>query len=400
MSPKHSPEQPTAVAKRALETKSFIVFDIFERAYEMGLKGRRPILLAVGEPDFETPLEIIEACKKAMADGHTRYTHSLGIIQLREAIAEDYFKRCRVQVDPGRIMVCSGTSPAMWMLFGALLEQGDEVILSDPGYPCYPSFIKYVGGEVVRVSVREEEGFVYLPEDIAERITERTKGIMINSPGNPTGTIMPPERMAAIAGLGPAVISDEIYHGLVYEGEAHSILEYDPDAFVLNGFSKRYAMTGWRLGYLIAPAHFMRPLQNVQQNFQISVNTFAQYGALAALTDPAVERRVREMVDTFNKRRRYLVERLRKMGFSIVVEPTGAFYVFANARRFTSDTYNFAFDCLERAEVGVTPGVDFGPGGEGFIRFSYANSMEKIEEGLNRLEKYLIMIAEERRNRP
>lgn len=364
----------------------------------MRLQGRNPIMLAVGEPDFETPKEITEACKKAMADGHTRYTHSLGIIQLREAIAADYFRRYRVKIDPGRIMVCSGTSPAMWMLFGALLEPGEEIILSDPGYPCYPNFIRYVGGELVRVSVREEEGFVYLPEDIAERITARTKGIMINSPGNPTGTVIPPQRMAAIAALGPAVISDEIYHGLVYEGEAHSILEYDPNAFVLNGFSKRYAMTGWRVGYLIAPAHFMRPLQNVQQNFQISVNTFAQYGALAALTDPSVEQQVKDMAAIFDKRRRYMVDRLRKMGFGIVIEPTGAFYVFANAKRFTSDSYKFAFDCLDRAEVGVTPGVDFGPGGEGFIRFSYANSMENIEEGLDRLEKYLGMIEEERRN--
>lgn len=382
------------VSSRALNTKSFIVFDIFERAYEMRLQGRRPILLAVGEPDFPTPEEIIEACDKAMRDGHTRYTHSLGIIQLREAISADYKKRYNVDIDPGCIMVCSGTSPAMWMLFGALLEYGDEVIVSDPCYPCYPNFIRYMGGEVVWVRVKEEEGFVYLPQDIAPKITERTAGIMINSPGNPTGILISPKRMAEIAQLGPPIISDEIYHGLVYEGSAHSILEFTKNAFVLNGFSKRYAMTGWRVGYLIAPPHFMRPLQNVQQNFQISVNTFAQYGALEALTNPAVERKVAEMVKIFDERRRYMVNRLKKMGFGIAVEPTGAFYVFANAKKFTNDTYSFAFDCLEKAEVGVTPGIDFGPGGEGFIRFSYANSMENIEEGLDRLEKYLAMIGE------
>lgn len=389
---KRSPD----VARRAVETKSFIVFDIFERSYEMRLEGRRPIMLAVGEPDFPTPPEIIEAASKAMKDGHTRYTHSLGLIQLREAIAERYRKDYGVEVDPGRIMICSGTSPAMLMLFGALLERGDEVIISDPGYPCYPNFIQYVGGKAVRVPVKESEGFVYRPEDIRKKITKRTKGIMINSPANPTGTLIPGKRMAKIVGLGPTVISDEIYHGLVYEGEAHSILEYDPDAFVLNGFSKRYAMTGWRVGYLIAPSKFIRPLQNVQQNVQISVNTFAQYGALEALTNPSVARQVKKMVSIFDERRSYMVARLKKMGFGVAVEPTGAFYVFANARRFTTDSHRFAFDCLERAELGVTPGIDFGPGGEGFIRFSYANSMEHIEEGLNRLEKYLSLIEEER----
>ncbi len=391
---KVSKSKSARVSRRADETKSFIVFDIYERAYEMRREGREPILLSVGEPDFRTPQPVVEACKKAMMEGRTQYTHSLGIIELREAICAQYHKNYGVDINPDRIMVCSGTSPAMMMLFGALLERDDNVILPNPYYPCYPNFIRFLGGEVNLVDVREQEGFQYRPEDIKARVDDRTAAIMINSPGNPTGTLMPPDRMAAVAQIGPPVISDEIYHGLVYGEREHSILEFDPDSFVLNGFSKRYAMTGWRLGYLIAPSEFMGPLQRMQQNFQISVNTFTQYGAVAALTDPAVDREVKHMAETFDRRRRYMIERLSRMGFGIATEPKGAFYVFVNAKRFTNDSYRFAFELLERAEVGVTPGVDFGPAGEGFLRFSYANSMEKIEEGLNRLEKYLADIEE------
>lgn len=381
------------ITKRAIETKSFIVFDIYERAYQMRREGRHPILLSVGEPDFPTPEPIVEACRKAMQDGHTRYTHSLGIIELREAIAADYKKKYNIEIDPGQIMVFSGTSPAMLLLFGLIMEPGDNVILPNPYYPCYPNFIRFQGGEINLVDVSEQDGFQYRPEDIREKVNERTCAIVINSPGNPTGTLMSAERMKATVEIGPPVISDEIYHGLVYGEEAHSILEFEPDSFVLNGFSKLYAMTGWRLGYLIAPKNLMWPLQKMQQNFQISVNTFSQYGAVAALNDPAVEIEVKRMVEIFDQRRRYMLDRLHRMGFGIATEPKGAFYVFANAKIFTDDTYKFAFDLLERAEVGVTPGVDFGPAGEGFLRFSYANSMENIEEGLNRLEKYLADVA-------
>ncbi len=386
----------TSISSRAQATKNFIVFDIYERAYEMRHEGRMPVLLSVGEPDFPTPEPVIEAARKAMADGHTRYTHSLGIIELREAIAENYYNRYGVDVDPGRIMVCSGASPAMLMLFGAIMEPGDNVILPNPYYPCYPNFIKFLGGEVNLVDVGEKDGFQYRPDDVMEKINSRTAAIMINSPGNPTGALMPPDRMSEIAGLQVPVVSDEIYHGLVYGEKEHTILEFDPEAFVLNGFSKRYAMTGWRLGYLIAPGKLMSTFQKLQQNFQISVNTFAQFGAVEALTNPQVENEVKRMAGIFDLRRRYMLERLERMGFSIATEPKGAFYVFANARKFTEDTYRFAFDLLENAEVGVTPGIDFGPAGEGYIRFSYANSMENIEEGLNRLESYLARYEEER----
>jgi aspartate/methionine/tyrosine aminotransferase len=308
---------------------------------------------------------------------------------LRQAICEDYRKRYGIEITPEQVIVTSGTSPAMLLIFGALLEAGDEVIISDPHYACYPNFIRFVDGIPVRVPVAEEDGFQFRPEEIRRVVSPRTRAIFINSPANPTGNLLSPERMAEIAKLGPMVISDEIYHGLVYEGEAHSILEYTDESFVLNGFSKLYAMTGWRLGYVIAPPRFVRPMQKMQQNFFISASAMAQWAGVEALRSEEAAAEVARMVSTYDERRRYMIQRLKKMGFGITVEPTGAFYVLANAKQFSSDSYRLAFDILHNAKVGVTPGVDFGPNCEGYIRFTYANSLENIVEGMDRLERYL-----------
>ncbi len=375
------------ISKRAKEIPPFIVMDVLEKAQELERAGEEVIHLEVGEPDFDTPECIKEACFKAIREGKTHYTHSLGLIELREAIALDYWNRYRVNVSPDQILIASGTSPALLLVFSALLEPGDEVILSNPYYPCYPNIIRFVDGVPLFVDVLEEEGFQYLPEMIEERLNPRVKGIIINSPSNPTGNIISEERMKRITNLAPFIISDEIYHGLVYEGEAHSILEFTDRAFVVNGFSKLYAMTGWRLGYVIAPKDFIRPMQKLQQNLFISASSFVQWGALAGLK--CAQREIIIMKETYDQRRRYLIPRLRELGFGIMVEPTGAFYVLANAKRFSQDSYRFAFDILEGAKVGVTPGIDFGSNAEGYIRFSYANSLENIKEGMNRLERYL-----------
>jgi aspartate/methionine/tyrosine aminotransferase len=309
------------------------------------------------------------------------------LFELREAIAEDYLKKYKVEVSPEQVLVASGTSPALLLLFAALLEPNDEVILSNPYYPCYPNIIRFVGGSPLFVEVLEEEGFQYLPEMIEEKLNPRVKGILINSPSNPTGNVMSPERMKKIAQFSPFIISDEIYHGLVYEGKAHSILEFTDQAFVINGFSKLYAMTGWRLGYVIAPREFIRPMQKIQQNLFISASSFAQWGALIGLKE--AEEDIQKMKETYNQRRRFLIPKLRELGFGITVEPTGAFYILANAKRFSKDSYKLAFDILKEAKVGVAPGIDFGTNAEGYLTFSYANSMENIEEGMRRLERYL-----------
>ncbi len=377
------------ITKRAEEIRPFIVMDVLESAQALEKQGEHVIHLEVGEPDFDTPACVRAAGERALREGKTHYTHSQGLVELREAVCEHYQDRYGVEISPEQIIVTSGTSPAMLLIFGALLEAGDEVIISDPHYACYPNFIRFVEGNPVRVAVAEEDAFQFRPEEIRQKITPRTRAIFINSPANPTGNLLGPERMTAIAELGPMVISDEIYHGLVYEEEEHSILEYTDNCFVLNGFSKLYAMTGWRLGYVIAPPRFVRPMQKMQQNFFISANAMAQWAGVEALRSAEAADEVARMVSIYDERRRYIIQRLRKMGFGITVEPTGAFYVLANAKRFSNDSYRLAFDILHNAKVGVTPGVDFGENGEGYIRFTYANSLENIAEGMDRLERYL-----------
>jgi len=275
----------------------------------------------------------------------------------------------------------------MMLVFSALLESGDEVIISDPGYACYPNFISFLGGVPVRIPVYEKDGFQYSPDAIEERIATKTRALIINSPSNPTGNMLSDSAMRSIARLSPYIVSDEIYHGLVYEGKEHSILEYTDHAFVLNGFSKLYAMTGLRLGYLIAPKKFIRPIQKMQQNFFICASSLAQRAGIAALRESAED--MARMKRIYNERRKYMIKRLKDLGLGITVEPTGAFYVFANAKHASCDSYRLCFDILEKVHVGVTPGVDFGPNGEGYLRFSYANSLENIEKGMDRLEKYL-----------
>jgi aspartate/methionine/tyrosine aminotransferase len=380
------------ISKRTEEMTSFIVMDVLEKAQELEREGARIIHLEVGEPDFDTPDCVKEAACKALEDGFTHYTHSLGLFELREAICQYYRKHYQVSADPDQVIVTSGSSPAIFMIFAALLERQDEVIISDPHYACYPNFIKFVGGKPVTIPVYEEDGFQYRPEVIKENITSQTRAIFINSPSNPTGNLLSADRMQQIAELTkcercPYIVSDEIYHGLVYEGQAHSILEFSDHAFVLNGFSKQFAMTGLRLGYVIAPRPFIRPMQKLHQNFFISANAMIQQAGIAALKNAADD--VVRMQEIYNERRKFMIRRLKELGFGITVEPTGAFYVFANAKQFSDDSYKLAFDMLEKAHVGVAPGIDFGKNGEGYLRFCYANSMENIEEGMERLEKYL-----------
>ena len=364
--------------------------DVLERAQEMERAGESVIHLEVGEPDFNTPEAVKNSAIEALSRGDTHYTHSLGTPGLREAICNYYEQTYGVRkIDPGRVIVTSGTSPAFLVAMSAILECGEEVILSNPHYACHPNFVRFLEAVPKMIPVYEEDGFQYRPEAIKAAITPRTKAILINSPANPTGNLLEPDRMAEIADVGKLILSDEIYHGLVYEGRARSVLEFTENCIVFNGFSKLFAMTGWRLGYLIAPEYMIRPIQKIVQNFFISANSVAQAAGYTALTDPSVAEDVAKMRETYNSRRQYMIARLREIGFGITVEPTGAFYVFANAHRFTHDSYSFAFEVLENAKVGITPGVDFGSNAEGYIRFSYANSLENIREGLDRIERYL-----------
>jgi len=375
------------IASRAIDFRSFIVMDVLERASALERQGQDIIHLEIGEPDFDTPQCIKEAGIKAIRKGKTHYTHSLGIPELRDAICQHYIDKYAVNVNPEQVIVTSGTSPAMLLIFSALLEPGDKIIVSNPYYPCYPNIIKYVGGNCVFVNTKEDDGFQFRPEEVAQKISPQTKGILINSPSNPAGNLLSADRMKSIADLGPYIVSDEIYHGLVYEGKEHTILEYTDKAFVLNGFSKLYAMTGWRLGYVILPKDFVRPMQKMQQNFFISASSVSQWAGLAALSEAKGD--VERMRTIFDQRRHYIVKRLRELGFGISVDPVGAFYILANAKHISNNSYELAFEILEKAGVGVAPGIDFGSNAEGYLRFSYANSLENITEGFRRIEEFL-----------
>lgn len=379
--------QNIPISQKSEQIPPFLVMDVLERAMEMAANGQDVIHLEVGEPDFDTADNIIQAGLDAMRAGKTHYTPSIGIPELRRAIASHHLQTYGVEVEPGDVVITSGSSPAIFLVLSALLDAGSEIILSDPHYACYPNFIRFLDGVPVFVPASAEDGFQMDPDDVAKAITDKTRAILINSPSNPTGTVMEPERMKRLARLGLPIISDEIYHGLVYEGREHSILEFTRNAFVVNGFSKLYAMTGWRLGYMIALPKHLRPIQKMIQNFFISPADFVQWAGLEALTNSADQ--VRKMKEIFNQRRLAMISRLKEIGFGIKIDPTAAFYVLADARRFSSDSYKFAFDILEEAGVGVAPGIDFGSNAEGFIRFSYTNSIENINIGLDRIELYL-----------
>jgi len=382
-----APKRTQGFSRCARTVTPFLAMEVLERAKELEAGGSDIIYLCVGEPDIPTPGAVCDAAIRAIRAGNTTYTHSLGLPALREAIAEHYAERYGVSVDPGRVIVSSGTSPLMLLLFSALLDPGDEILLADPSYACYPNFIRFPGGNPRFVRTREEDGFQPRPEEIRRRITPRTRGVLVNSPSNPAGSLLPPAWLEELASLPVPLISDEVYHGLTYEGEERCALEFDPDAFVLGGFSKAFAMTGWRLGYLIVPRCGVRVLQSLHQNFMISANHFVQRAGIAALQES--RRDVESMRDAYDRRRRHIVDRLRALGLGVRAMPQGAFYVLADARSIHHDSLALAMQILEATGVAVTPGIDFGEGAQGYLRFSYANSIENIDKALDRIRDFL-----------
>ena len=379
---------PHPFASRTDALEPFLAMEVMERAFAMERAGISVSHLEIGEPDFAAPNAAIEACARALRDGETHYSDSRGLTELRSAIATDVEARFGVSVNPGRVMVTSGTSPAMLLVFSLLIDPGDEVILGAPCYPCYPNFIRYCGGVPVFVETSAEDGYVLDPDTVRRAITPRTRAILIGSPANPTGAIQPRATVEALSALGMPLISDEIYDGLVYDdAKVTSALEFDCDAFALDGFSKRYAMTGFRLGWVVAPERAMRRMQIMQQNLFISASRFVQHAGIAALESGAAD--VAKMRSVYQGRREFLATGLRELGFGIPKLPSGAFYLFANAKRFGADSKRLASEILERAHVGVCPGIDFGAAGEGHLRFCYAVSETTLQTALDQLAQVL-----------
>ena len=379
------------VAARMSRIAPFHVMDILARARALEAAGRSIIHMEIGEPDFPTPAAIVQAGIEALRRGHTHYTSALGLSELRAAIAASYPAHVRPAAE--RVVVTPGASGALQLIFGVLINPGDEVLMADPGYPCNRHFVRLFEGEARLVPVDAGTGYQLTAELVRQYWTPRTRAVLIASPSNPTGTLVAPAEMAKIANvvaeLDGCLIVDEIYLGLTYGGDAVTALAHGPDVFVVNSFSKYYGMTGWRLGWLVAPAAYVPDIDKLAQNIFLAPNTPAQYAALAAF-QPEVEAELQQRRDLFRERRDFLLPALRDVGFGIPVLPQGAFYLYADSSRFSPDSQALCLQLLDIAGVAVTPGLDFGDHlPQRHVRFSYANTLDRLKEGVNRIGHFL-----------
>jgi aspartate/methionine/tyrosine aminotransferase len=375
------------------DIEPFHVVVLVTRAKELEAQGRSIVNMVIGEPDFATPQPIVDAGVEALRRNQIRYSPSLGTASLRRALSGWYRDRYGVDVPPGRIGVTSGSSGALLLTMGVLLSPGDEVLMPDPAYPCNRHFVRAMEGQAVGVPVGPKTGYQLTAELVERHWTSRTVAVMVASPSNPTGTLIALPELARIAEvtrrMGGQLIVDEIYHGLTYGCKAQSILEATQDAFVINSFSKYFCMTGWRLGWMVAPEAYVEDIEKLAQNLYISNSDIAQQAAAAAFL-PETLKIVENNRAKFEEQRNFLLPELRRLGFEIPVEPQGAFYIYANCSRLTRDSFGFCHDVLEKAGVAIAPGIDFGENkASEHVRFSYPKPVPVLAEGIRRLEEYL-----------
>ena len=371
-------------------------FAVLARATALAAAGRDIINLGIGQPDFRTPDHIVEAAAKALRDGHHGYTPANGILPLREAVSADLAKRYGVTVSPEEVMIMPGGKPTMYMSIMMFGEPGAEIMYPDPGFPIYRSMIEYTGATPVPIPIREENGFAFSADETLGLITDKTRLIIINSPANPTGGVTPKAEVEKfVKGMekwpNVAILSDEIYDQLLYDGEKHVTLLNYPSIrdrlIILNGWSKTYAMTGWRLGYAIWPGKLYDYARKLAVNLHSCVNAPTQYAGIAALTGP--QDAVTHMLGEFDKRRKLVVEGLNKLpGVSCII-PKGAFYAFPNVKQTGWKAKPLANALLDETGVALIGGPDFGILGEGYLRLSYANSAENILRALERMGEFL-----------
>lgn len=384
-------------AQRVADIAPFYVMDVLGRAKALEAQGKTIVHLEVGEPDFATPAPIIAGAKQALDRGLTHYTSATGIPELRAAISNYYRVHYSVEVDPSRIIITPGASGALQLCLGILVGPGNAVLISDPGYPCNRHFVRLFEGQPISVPVGVEADYQLTPEVVLQHAGSHLTAVMVGTPSNPTGTTVPPPTLSRIIkearAHGAWPIIDEIYNGLVYGMQSATALTLSDEVFVVNSFSKYFGMTGWRLGWLVAPIGFVPALERLAQNLFLAPSTIAQYAALAAFqpdTLAVLEARRQE----YQLRRDFLLPALRTLGFEIPVTPSGAFYLYAKCDRFTRDSYAFALELLERAGVAVTPGCDFGAfEAQHHLRFAYTTDLEALQEGVARLQAYLTASA-------
>lgn len=359
------------------------------RAHALEAQGRHIIHMEIGEPDFTAPQPVLDAAARAMRDGLTSYTASLGLPALREAIAQHYLERFAIAIPSGRIAVTAGASGGLLLAFALLVDPGNEVLVPDPGYPGYRHFVRAFEGRAVPVPVSAGTAFQPNRDQVAAAWSENCIGLILGSPSNPTGTLIDPEELAGIAGLvssrGATLLVDEIYQGLSYSGSPATALSLPGNLLVVNSFSKYFCMTGWRLGWVVLPESLVRPFEKLAQHFFICPSAIAQHAALAAFHPESMavfEQRRAE----FRRRRDLLVPALESIGFAVPARPEGAFYVYADCSRFGGDARRLSLDLLERAGIAVTPGVDFGANDTArYMRFAYTRSYSDLEEAMARL---------------
>ncbi len=384
------PESRTAA--RVAGIAPFHVMDILARAQALEAVGCDIIHLEIGEPDFATPAPIVEAGVAALRAGNTHYTGALGLPALREAIAQFYASRWEAAVDPARIVVTPGASGALLLALGLLAGPGDEVLMADPGYPCNRHFVRFCDARAVSVAVDAASGFQLTLESIQRHATAATRAVLIASPSNPTGTAIAPGELERIhdwcAARSVALIVDEIYLALTYDGSEHSAARWD-DVFVINSFSKYFLMTGWRLGWLVAPAWAMPDLERLAQNLFLAASTPAQHAALAAF-DPVTQDELEARKAELRTRRDFMLPALRERGFVISAQPQGAFYLYADCSTHTQDSFLFAQALLEQVGVAVTPGLDFGQHRpQRFLRIAYTQPLPRLVEAAARIDRFL-----------
>ncbi|WP_456375550.1 pyridoxal phosphate-dependent aminotransferase [Methanocaldococcus sp.] len=366
------------LSKRLLNFESFEVMDILSLAQKLE-KEHKVIHLEIGEPDFNTPKSIVEEGIKSLKEGFTHYTDSRGILELREKISNLYKNKYKADINPDNIIITGGSSLGLFFALSSIIDEGDEVLIQNPSYPCYKNFIKFLGGKPVFCD--------FTVESLEKAISNKTKAIIINSPSNPLGEVVDKEIYEFAYEYIPYIISDEIYNGLVYEGKCYSAIEFDENlekTILVNGFSKLYAMTGWRIGYVISNKKIIEGVLKLQQNLFISAPTMSQYAALKAF-EKETEKEINNMIKEFNRRRKLVLKYVKYFGWK-VNNPIAAYYVFSN---IGEDGREFAYKLLKEKYVALTPGIGFGSKGKNCIRISYANSYENIKEGLKRIREFL-----------
>jgi len=385
--------KPRGYARRVAEIEPFRVVEVLARATSLAAGGADIVHMAAGEPDFATATPIIEAGRAALARGATHYSQAAGIPQLREALSRYYAETYGLDIAPSRILITPGASGALLLVSALLMNPGDGMLMTDPGYPCNRHFMRLVEGRGQLVPVDASSNYQLSAELVAAHWQSNTIGAMVASPANPTGTALSRQELAELAAEVRSrdgyLLVDEIYHGLVYDGSAPSVLEVDPDAFVINSFSKYFGMTGWRLGWLVAPEAAVIEMEKLAQNFFISMSTMAQYAALAGF-EPCTREILEQRREIFRQRRDYLLPAVQELGFAVPCSPQGAFYIYADASRFTDDSQRFCLDLLEKHGVALTPGLDFGQNrANEHLRFSYTTSMDRLELAVERLARVL-----------